>query len=510
MPGFFKQLKKRLFAKASTETPPEKPKQPAPSIPKKAAREPERPPQRSKAPDRPPYFVQIGVDFGTSFTKVVCRDVLMDSAWVHMPQNPCDRELPFLTSSAVCFKGQRFSHPFRASGGYPADSLHHVKMALQSIGLGQLESAHLQPFKARKPDSCDLATFVELTAIYLLTGVLGEVRSSIAQRSEFKGTAPDDQIRVNLAIPVADANEPDVQKIFERVLKVAWVLSETTNGFKEIPLDEMQAKIREIRPRVDSKEIRQACHTYPEIGAAVHGFIRSRASVPGLYLFSDTGAGTVDQCVFRFARNGEGMGKLYFYSAQVLDLGSSRIERIAAGRSGRTSPKDLEKFRRMKESGEQNPHLKLARREIAEELSPRSYQTIAMAKLKLNLKEAINDLKVIFGGGGHCEHPYRDSVMRQFDSNIFRRDKIDQRRCAERDFARGMPDLTAEFKLRDGQRRWSPRLAVAHGLSFVHGDDDESGDLVPYELPGDIPTPSKEMIIRPIAKTAYAPTKDDC
>lgn len=44
---------------------------------------------------RPPYFIQIGFDFGTSYSKCVCRDVMTDKAWVHIPDKCVANELPF-------------------------------------------------------------------------------------------------------------------------------------------------------------------------------------------------------------------------------------------------------------------------------------------------------------------------------------------------------------------------------------------------------------------------------
>jgi len=34
---------------------------------------------------RDPYFIQIGLDFGTSYSKCICRDIMTDKAWIYIP-----------------------------------------------------------------------------------------------------------------------------------------------------------------------------------------------------------------------------------------------------------------------------------------------------------------------------------------------------------------------------------------------------------------------------------------
>lgn len=48
------------------------------------------------AGERSPYFVQIGFDFGTSYSKCICRDVMINKAWVHLPPKSQGQEFPFL------------------------------------------------------------------------------------------------------------------------------------------------------------------------------------------------------------------------------------------------------------------------------------------------------------------------------------------------------------------------------------------------------------------------------
>ena len=265
---------------------------------------------------------------------------------------------------------------------------------------------------------------------------------------------------MNLAVPVASIDDQNVEELFDRVLHLSGCLSDSLAGHPDMTVGRVIQLILENEHRIKSVRNDETCFIYPEVSANVQGFIRSRSSQPGLYLFSDTRVGTVDQSLFRFSRSA-GKEFLTFLSAQVIGLGSSRIEELAMKHSNSTDWETLEKFRKMKESGEVHPSIQNARSLIYSELGTKTKQTIAVAKRKLTLKNSINDLKIIFGGGGHCDLPYAKSVMRQFDTDIFRIDLIRARRRTEREFDRGMPDLKAEFNFNQYQARWSRRLSVA-------------------------------------------------
>ena len=61
-----------------------------------------------------------------------------------------------------------------------------------------------------------------------------------------------------------------------------------------------------------------------------------------------------------------------------------------------------------------------------------------------------------------------------------------------------------EFNFNQSQARWSRRLSVAYGLSFVRDD------LAPYRLPNLVEDAKEDEIVRSRAATSYAPTNDDC
>lgn len=462
----------------------------------------ERAPQHLPAStDRKPYFVQIGFDFGTAFSKCVCRDVLLDKAWVHLPPDSQNPELPFLLANAVTFAGGQFKHLPSVDGIYQEDGLHHVKMALQKLGLGELDDSVLAPYRGslRQSSLDDLHAFVECCAIYLLGGAFGGIKADIAQR--FPDSVDGDYIAINMAVPVADADHPEVNRLFDRVLRYAWVLSEDLCGYPSISIACLESAIKSRSDEAEHDSVRDSCFIYPEVSANVQGFVRSRTSSPGLYLFSDTGAGTVDQSVFLFARP-DGQDHLTYLHAEVLPLGSSHIERIAAEQEGDSAWSTLERWRQMKESGHDAVPLTKARDSIHEHLSKGTAKTIAQSKHKLIRRDQINRVQVIFGGGGHCDTPYRSAVLNIFDHALFRIDEIEDRRRKRDQFEIGMPS-PRDLRISENQKRWIKRLTVAYGLSF------EKGQLATFDLPGSVETPRPEQVWRPMVNRRQAPSKDE-
>jgi hypothetical protein len=95
-------------------------------------------------------------------------------------------------------------------------------------------------------------------------------------------------------------------------------------------------------------------------------------------------------------------------------------------------------------------------------------RTLFESEEKLFVKEQIQQIKVIFGGGGHCTNPYHEGVMKSFNGNSFTN-------TIQPDVI-GLPS-PIDLVLEKNQTRWLPRLSVAYGLSF------EKSELVGFTYP---------------------------
>lgn len=292
---------------------------------------------------------------------------------------------------------------------------------------------------------------------------------------------------------MADAERPEVNSLFRQALSEAWGLADKLTAYPSLNLSEL-AVLRSENKAQSMSSAKEDCFIYPEVSANVQGFVRSRVSSPGIYLFSDTGASTVDQAVFIFSKKDQGEHLTYLYG-NVLLLGSSHIEFRAAGKCGKRDCHSLESWRARKENGGSESELREAREWVAAGLSQGTEATIAFAKQKLYVRDQLNEIRLIFGGGGHCDHPYKSAVLRPFSGSLFRHSITPD--------VVGLP-VPRDLELRDSEVRWMRRLSVAYGLSF------EKSELVNFTYPKDVSIPKPEEIWSQRKYIRDAPTKDEC
>lgn len=487
---FIQEVKDKLFG-IKPQPPKSYPKPKEEGIPQKT--------QPSKVQDykkRDPYFIQIGFDFGTSFSKCICRDIMIDKAWVYIPSEFDKKELPFLIPSCLNLNNGAIQLVKEAECQYPENGLYYLKLALEEVAMSHWDDPVLDPFKQviGRSETAAIEEFIKGCGVYFLAVTLGQVRQQIRQRYSDFGLNKQDYMAVNMAVPVADAERPVVNSLYKEILDQAWILSDELSGYNRIGLHEIK-DIFNREPRQLDPYCKGACFIYPEVSANVQGFVRSRTSSPGIYIFSDTGAGSVDQSVFIFGRNQEEEEHLTYLYGSVLPLGSSHIERRAAKACGNMDCRSLEYWKEKKENGGSDNELSVAKYSIAMELTPKTRSTLAWARKKLFVKEQLNDIKVIFGGGGHCLDPYENAVMVPFSGDLFSK-PINPVKI-------GLP-IPKDLEKESMQYKWMSRLYVAYGLSF------EKGQLVSFTYPRDVEIPSPEEIWKPRSLVSEAPTKDEC
>jgi len=442
---------------------------------------------------RGPYFVQIGFDFGTMYSKCVCRDVMTNKAWVHLSSGSEEEEFPFLIPSILLLRDGKIEHAQDPACHYPENGLYHLKLALEKVALCRWEDPLLHLYRnAVGSETEELTRFVTSCAVFFLAGALGEVKNQVRRRLPAFGSHKQDYMAVNMAIPVADAERSAVSNLYNQILNEAWSLADQLAGHPPINLIELEM-LRNNDAALQVQSASEACFIYPEVSANVQGFVRSRVSSPGIYIFSDAGAGSVDQSVFIFLREGH-HERLNYLHGNVLPLGSSKIERHAAEGASRTDSQSLESWRIKKERGERDPDLDRARTWIIQQLSLGTETTLGYAKRKLHVRDQLCQTQVIFGGGGHSKHPYEGGVIRPFSGQLFPR--------PIRPDIVGLPvptDLERPFR-----SDWFKRLSVAYGLSFTRDE------LAPFTYPQNISTPSPQEIWQPRAALGHAPTQDEC
>lgn len=266
-----------------------------------------------------PLDIVMGVDFGTSSTKVV----------VHAPYhtgNPAFA-VPF---GDLAHESLKYLLPTRLFVGGDgrcslipvpeASLLTDIKLSLMQSPLGSIESA--------SGPSCG-ASAVAVTTTYLALVLRYARRWFIANK---RGIFGEFVLKwsFNLGLPAAIDNDSELREAFDTSGKAAWLVS-TRPG--PITISAVQDAINDI----NRSEYETACdfNLIPEVIAEVKGYAESRFRSPGLHLLVDIGASTLDICSFNL-REREDDKPLPIFTADVDLLGARRLHlaRIDGAREG--------------------------------------------------------------------------------------------------------------------------------------------------------------------------------
>jgi len=443
------KLRKNLFASSESNVPKKK-------VPEQKPKATPKPKSNAKAmkPQREAYYIQIGFDFGTSFSKCIIRDIGFDRAKVFVPAKPADEALPFLLPTTLRLHGIKLSTAPANGNSYGRHCLPFIKMALASTAQGSLRATCLTPYQT----ACDakgwrLNDFVMAGAVFYLAELFGEIDEHIKKEFPGFGEMEGDQQFINVAIPIFQKSNRNIEIAFNKAVKIAWEVRHVLRDRKRVEVSELMKLVSEYQDAKNKTVEDGAPFLYPEISAGLQVYAKSNAFPEGIYLFSDTGAGTVDQAVFTYHKNG-----FSFLEAMVSPLGSSEIEAFASQHSKR----DIEELRCMKENGEKNDNaLDLARCHLARRVQQKTTQLVSdTMQYKLYLKDQMQKSTLLFSGGGHCLFPYEVGVQDVFKGRPLFKKKVHPKKY-------GMLDLhDLEFPWNADRDKWINRLHVAYGLSF--------------------------------------------
>ena len=258
----------------------------------------------------------IGIDLGTSCTKIVVRDAIRDEA---------------------------FGVPIGELSGFDSAYLCPSRISISQTGTLRLEPAGLSiwDFKTRLvkfgdtlfrlEDRFPEATALEMTTAYLalvLTHTLWWIERQLGRRLEKSAVT----WHLNVGMPTNQLHVAHSATPFRIALLAGWILAE--QGPTDITLCEVRAALAEVdswlaaedeeawRPR--HRISRDFVHAFPEIVAEVSGYARSKIRKAGLHFIVDVGAGTVDLATFNLVDRPDGDAYAIFLT-KVYSLGTARL-----------------------------------------------------------------------------------------------------------------------------------------------------------------------------------------
>ena len=278
-----------------------------------------------------PLALNLGIDFGTSFTKVAFRDLgTEETGVVTFGATSADGAMV----SSVVKVGTTGTLSLLTSGRTQSGEveIRYLKMRLADEAL----SERPKTMPDRIPDLCGL-DFNSKEGVYALSSwflatVIMRAQQWVLKHEATRAMGRTVQWSANIGVPVEYYDSPAIT-VFREVLTVAWAWVKAN----EIPnqIDTLITHYREALGQSDPEA--SDCHAVAEIAAAVQSFVTSRQAVPGIYVYFDMGGGTLDGVAFNFI-NWQGERRINFYSGRVASLGVAAI----AGRFGEVQGDGIE------------------------------------------------------------------------------------------------------------------------------------------------------------------------
>ena len=359
--------------------------------------------------NRLPYEVIAGLDFGTTFTKCIVRNLVNEAECFPVLFDLKGGRGEYFVPSLIIRNQGRVGTPLDTEmrgNGY----VHFLKMRL----LGHMDPA-AKPWN--KSDSHEEA---RNDVAFFLSHVICGIYKFVAQKWPDFGSHQDDVLRVNICIPVGDANRADVENEFLATLSAAYssvrLVAGRPSGFPDYA--EVSKFIN--NPKADKRGW-DYCASYPETSSNLQAFLKSPARRYGLYIMIDVGGGTLDVSIFRYTPTLPGEWKLTYLYSEVICSGSSQIDMRL---KERIPEADITYLRSLKESrsgfsGDQRTRalalLSEVERDIYTEVAQAMGRTIEKSRFRIspNASLALKDLKSVrffFVGKGFVKYPYEEAV----------------------------------------------------------------------------------------------------
>ena len=428
--------------------------------------------------------VILGVDLGTSFSKVVRRLGSDDVKPVCFGKD-VHRLTDYLVPSVVAFESGNIVTGFNAIAS-DGNAISNFKMCLacesqKSGGCGiarcSLTSWHLELFpEPAKGEETKFISALFLADLITQTkqSVLKELRTTISETVVPKWTA-------NFAVPDSFIEQSDIANAFQEVFRTAWLMSgiflnATVKRTTETLFDcysAAHAFALESMQNLSDEEF--GCSPYPEIGAEIASIVMSKTSEMGLYAFVDVGGGTIDASIFRYFRDGED-AKRPPYAADVSnEIGAAQLEIRASSESGypgggysiphlKSVKETYDSFgsSKQEELSAEFGFLEKAAAEVQAEATNHLRKVLKNAFIKESRLDRWQDLRLIIGGGGAHLRCYRHAAVDGF--SLY---QDGDKKAPDTTQTLPLPD---DFDLRGLPTQDYLRFAVAYGLSYPIGD----------------------------------------
>lgn len=421
--------------------------------------------------------IQVGIDFGTSTTKVayreaglggVVRPVIFDHGLDGVPEFG-------LPSLAMVDGDGKLRVGVQAAAGIGDRSWAEAMRAFKALLVERSEVVGGAPnlreafdgYAQHHPVEGRVLT-PEIVSFVFLAYALREARRSISALPEYRDSKLE--FLYNVCLPMEHLESNPALDTFRLILAKAECLE------SDWPLDAGPEWLSENFGSyiAGGSQSSERVFVIPESVAEAASYLSWQGSMPGLHALVDIGAGTTDVSFFNLVEE-ESEGTLkthcYWYSSGNLAIGGLAIERLFDVSEGGalTAGQISAMFRELREG--RRPHLANGAREILSAIHEEARPVSGEAYGLLRAETPWHKVEVFLTGGGG-EVPGAEAVFAQPWWPHLVRQHIRYRVSA-------LPEPDSYDSL-DGRGPFS-RMAVAYGLTYPQPV------LTEYTLPGDCP-----------------------
>ena len=262
-------------------------------------------PGQPPSPAASSIVVNLGIDFGTAFTKICYRDSALEESGIVTfgARATSDAMIPSVVS--VTEGGDLVIGEVESS----CERIEYLKMRLAKLRV---------PVTPPECEGIDLSSNDTISALssWYLASVIRRSQEWITEHDAERLVGRRVIWTANVGVPVEHCDSPALA-VFERVLAVAWAWA---SGSSALPSSVQELLDRYAQTARLTQDNATDLHAVPEIAAAARSYLTSRDATPDIYLYFDIGAGTVDGVAFRYVIM-DGTRRVNFYSGKVAPLG---------------------------------------------------------------------------------------------------------------------------------------------------------------------------------------------
>ncbi len=272
--------------------------------------------------------IQVGLDFGTSATKVMFRRIGGRTAKVvdfqhNLPHYPnyCLPSLAAVDKNGHLLLGAeaaKYLIDYSWDTGF---------QRMKVIVAGNTDERFLDPITKEKFDnySCecgirDALSPEKLTAIYIAY-VMKAIKNYIKLQDEFRNI--EINFIFNVCLPIDHIQKKETKGVFENIFSWAErIEDEWQNQNKKFDLLEAAENLREKQIKTDTRVF-----AIPESVAQISSYLQSLQRRENLHAIIDFGAGTTDISIFNYSEI-TGDSTTWWFAAKNVPCGTINVERV--------------------------------------------------------------------------------------------------------------------------------------------------------------------------------------